>query len=142
MKKILILLITISAITSNITAQSISPSKIFEYLASHNLSFIKNDLEKRGFNYKIDKRELATMHLFTKGLETVGVTLSEEQKNVFILNYIVNSKEYFNKLVENFKTDDMEYVNSYKNNDYYKNKMMMLGINELNNVITFTIKIK
>jgi hypothetical protein len=140
MKKI-ILLVFLAFITFQMKGQTISSEKILEYLSKHNLSYIQNDLKKYGFKHWVDAREDLTQDMFEKGSETISISRQNMQgHSVFVLVYITSTKDYYNKLKSNFMLDDMKYMGSDKNGQYYGNKLYMLGINDVNKVISFFIK--
>lgn len=137
MKQIITLFLVLSSFFVN--AQFITSDKIFDILSSNDLPSIKTVLLNNGFEYKLEEKNGVQMNTFKKGNETLSITISNY---VFTLTYITNSFENFNQIKSHFKTGDMQYKNSYKNNKYYTNSKMILGINEINKGLAFIIKIK
>lgn len=138
MKKILLLsiLLLLNLLSQ---AQNVTSDKIHTLLSYNDLPSIKKLLISDGFVYKLEEKGGIKMNMFKKDNETLTISI---ENDIYTLVYITDSYNRFNKIKSDYKTDDMVYKSSYKNNDYYVNNEFMLGINDINKVLSFFIKIK
>ena len=124
-----LLLLMASAVYS---AQSISASKMLFFVNLQNPSKISTELKKLGFLSSIKDKGEFTMYEYKKGSEYLTITRNDE---LFMVVYRPSYSAY-SVLKSKLLTGDYVYAYNYKNNDYYENSKMRIGVNELNGIIS------
>lgn len=133
-----IFLFTISAF-----GQSVSVSKILNFLKDQNLTTIGADLKKVGFNFKGKSEfdgftEFAYQKKGNSGLEQININYNDE---LFSIVY-KTSTEAFSAYKAKLLTNDFQYAYSYKNSKFYESENMRIGINENSSIISLFVKVK
>lgn len=130
MKRIyLITALVIFSFANNLSAQSISASKITGYLEKQNTSTISADLLKLGFSF-MEKKETSVFkgYGYSKnseyGLENFNIAINDE---LFSVIYKPATKDMYSALKEKMLTNDFVYSYSYQVTKYYENQICELG---------------
>lgn len=123
--------------------QSVSASKILNFLNSQNTTTIGADLKKVGFTFKGKSEfdgftEFSYLKNGNYGLEKINIGYNDE---LFSVVY-KTSPEAFNGYKAKLLTSDFQYTYSFKNSKYYENENMRIGINEVSNIISCFVKLK
>jgi len=132
--------------SSQITlGQSISASKIFEFLQHQQTSKIVADLTSKQFKY-----------MTTNTNSSYGITLKEYSKEgslgkenftfgknneLFMIIYHPATSATFEAYKTKFLTADFGYAYSYKDTKYFENGSMRIGINEVRCNLSFFCKL-
>lgn len=131
--------------TKNAIAQSVSASKIYEFLESQNPKQILKDITAKGFKYKSDL--LMSDYGFNAKAYQKNASLGTEYFTVgnndelFIIIYRPILKAY-SGYKEKLLTSDFKYSYLYKNIKYYENSFMRIGINDKTGDLSFFSKNK
>lgn len=134
------LLFFVLAFTNNTNAQSVSASKILNYLENQKQTEISNALIKAGF--QSDGKETnynGTLYSYHKagtyGLEKFSFGYTEE---LFSIIYKPASN-FYSAMKEKMLTSDFVYSYSYKETKYYENGSMRIGVNDVAKTISFFV---
>ncbi len=127
----------------SVFGQSVSASKILNFLNSQNTTTIGAELKKVGFTFKGKSNfDGNTEYSYYKngrfGLEKFNVTSNDE---LFSIVY-KTSPEAFQAYKHKLLTNDFEYAYEMRNNKYYENGSMRIGINENSSIISLFVKLK
>lgn len=142
MKRTITLLIILFCSIS-VFSQSVSASKILNFLNNQNTTSIGTELKKVGFTFKGKSNfDGYTEYAYNKngryGLEKFNVTLNDE---LFSIVY-KTSPEAFQAYKLKLLTNDFEYAYEMRNNKYYENGSIRIGINENSSIISLFVKLK
>lgn len=113
-------------------SQSLSASKILNFTNSQNIKLISNELKQKGFVLKVRNKGGFTFYDFNKQEEVISITRNDE---LFMVVYKCNFS-VFQVMKSKLLTPDFVYSYNYKNNDYYENSKMRIGVNNLNGIIS------
>lgn len=127
----------------SVFGQSVSASKILNFLNSQNTTTIGAELKKVGFTFKGKSNfDGYTEYAYNKnglyGLEKFNITLNDE---LFAISY-KTSPEAFQAYKIKLLTNDFVYAYEMRNNKYYENGNMRIGINENSSIISLFVKLK
>lgn len=131
-------------ISITINAQSISASKILNYLNSQKQTTISADILKLGFT-QTEKKETSTFsgYAYTKkdkmGTENLNIAVSDE---LFSIIYKPATAAIYSALKEKMLTKDFTYPYSHQATKYYESTNMRIGINDTSKIISFFVKRK
>lgn len=135
-------LIFVLSLSTNAISQSVTASKILSYLKSQSQIEISKDLVKIGFVF--DKKYTEpnlTEYSYNKngnyGIEKFNISFNDE---LFMIVY--KPANSYSSMKEIMLTNDFVYSYSYKNNKYYVNGSMRIGINDTSGIISFFVKLK
>lgn len=140
----IISLIISLGISTNTNAQSISASKIINYLDSQKQSEISSDLLRLGF-VLTEKKETAmfTGRAYTKksgyGIESLNLAVNDE---LFSIIYKPATSDIYSAIKEKMLTKDFIYSYSYQVTKYYESSNMRIGINDTSKTISFFVTLK
>ena len=142
MKQIIIFL-TIFLCTTSAFGQSVSASKILNFLDSQNTSAIGTELKKVGFTFKGKSQfdgftEFSYQKSGKYGLEKINIGFNDE---LFSVVY-KTSQDAFNAYRTKLLTDDFQHAYNFKNTQYYENGSMRIGINKTSYIISCFVKLK
>lgn len=123
---------------SCLEAQSISATKIYEYLVLQNTSSISKDIESKGFVYKTSaKAPNGNFSYYVKdssyGHEACSLMSNDE---LFGIIYKPDRK-YFESYKEKMLTSDFNYSYSVGKDKYYENGKLRIGINGEDGILSF-----
>jgi len=144
MKRIYLAILIIFGTTYNLSAQSLSTSKILDYLEKQDMSIISADLVKLGFT-STEKKETTVFkgYGYSKndefGSEKVNIAINDE---LFSVIYKPATKNIYSAIKEKMLTKDFPYSYSYQATKYYESSAMRIGINDRNSIISFFVKKK
>ncbi len=128
MKK-LCLLIEALLFTGLLYGQSISASKIHEFLNSQNVKSISDYLTTKDFVYQNDI-------LIKKGAYGYEALSFFKNDELFGIAY-QPAGEFYSSYKEKLLTPDLKYVYQGGGNEYYENNDMRIGVNNTTKMITF-----
>lgn len=138
-----ITLIIILFCSITVFCQSVSTSKILNFLNIQNITTIGTELKKVGFTFKGKSNfDGYTVYAYNKngryGLEKFNVGFNDE---LFTIVY-KTSPEAFQAYKLKLLTNDFVYAYEMRNNKYYENENMRIGINENSSIISLFVKLK
>lgn len=140
----MISLIILLGISTNTNAQSISASKIINYLGSQKQTEISADLLQLGF-IQTEKKETTMFkgYAYTKkssyGIENFNLAVNDE---LFSIIYKPATSDIYSAIKEKMLTKDFIYSYSYQATKYYESSNMRIGANDTNKIISFFVKLK
>ena len=144
MKNTYFLLVTIfSVYLSSLSAQSISSTKIYEYLNIQNSKTISMDIESKGFQFKgTAKAPNGNVNHYAKdssyGHEKFSLFSNDE---LFAVVY-KPGREYYESYKERMLTSDFKYSYSSGKDKYYENGKIRIGINSDDGILSFFADLK
>lgn len=126
-----------------LNAQSLSYSKLNDYLSNQSYQYIEADLTSKGFKYvKTTDEPNYYQKGYSKtsidGKENISIVRNDE---MFSLVYQPTT-EAFNSLMQIILTPDFEYSYSYKNIKYYENGYRRVGINSEKGILSLFVNLK
>lgn len=140
----IISLIISLGISTNTNAQSISASKIINYLDGQKQIEISADLLKLGF-IQTEKKETSMFkgYAYTKkssyGIENFNLAINNE---LFSIIYKPATSDIYSAIKEKMLTKDFIYSYSYQTSKFYENSNMRIGVNDTKCIISFFVKKK
>jgi hypothetical protein len=123
--------------------QSLSASKILNFLEVQKITVIKSELAKCKFKY-LDKQFVdgtetyAFNEIGNFGMELIYVSKSDE---LFSIVYKMPNDIYL-ALKDKLLTKEFFYSYSFKNSMYYESENMRIGINDESSILSFFVRIK
>lgn len=137
-------LVILLGISTNTNAQSLSASKIINYLHGQNQTEISADLLMQGF-ILAEKKETAMFkgYAYTKkssyGIENFNLAVNDE---LFSIIYKPATTDIYSAIKEKMLTKDFIYSYSYQTTKYYESSNIRIGVNDTNKIISFFVKLK
>ncbi|AZA52759.1 hypothetical protein [Chryseobacterium sp. G0201] len=124
------------------TSQSISASKLLDYINIQNSETITKELKQLGFQTRVDNSEGYPIYRFAKetsrGIEKIEVGKNTE---LFMITYRPEYTAY--EILRNkILTSDFQYAYSYKSTKYYENSTMRIGADNTNGIISVFKQLK
>lgn len=128
--------------SADMSAQSISASKIISYLNGQNISDISSDLLKLGFiSGEKKKTSIFSGYAYSKnseyGTEKLNIAINDE---LFSIIYSPATQSMYSAIKEKMLTKDFKYSYSHQVTKYYENTTMRIGVNDSSKIISFFVK--
>jgi hypothetical protein len=143
MKRVLQIILIVIYFNSSLCGQSVSVSKVVQFLISQDRTIIDLELKKLGFKF-IEKKKFDEFIQYTyfkngmSGKEKINVGTNDE---LFCIQYFTTA-DAFNIYKAKLLTDDFHFAYNYKENQYYENESMRIGLNEKSSIISCFVPLK
>lgn len=130
-------------LSPNLSAQSLSASKINSFLNQQSSTVIKQELKNQSFKLINSNSEY---NVQTSQYSKAGSYGSEEfafgrNSELFMITY-KPSVTFYRSLKEKMLTSNFVYTYSHGNNKYFESHNMRIGINDKAGIISFFVALK